>query len=370
MDTTKPGFQEYEQVRENVLKMLGEDGQSDVAAPSEYWQEELSGFDYMLEASPKLVNKLRHQSYHLTGLKHYEYRSSQVKRREAFRRKLAQLKNVDKTGLFVPEATILGGFGHDIDGDLVNIDTLKFYESLIALDKSGVLSQLKAEANPVIVEIGGGWGGFAYQTKKVLPKCTHITVDFPEVFLFSATYLMTAFPEAKTKFICSVSDSLKNHRDYDFVFLPQQLFNSLWDIPVDLGVNMVSFQEMTTEQVDNYARRLKASKAKVLYSHNRDRSSHNSQLTLVSEILQNHYDMMKVTVLNGSYTNLDAKLPKERQPVTPTPEVRLSMLYERGGCKTALKHLLGRLGGEKVPVVSKTSKNHWMDYQHLVGKLS
>jgi hypothetical protein len=61
----------------------------------------------------------------------------------------------------------LGGFGFTIDGDLYNLDTLKFYECLIALQKAGLLGDLTAEQNDrkIVVEIGGGWGGFAYQLK-------------------------------------------------------------------------------------------------------------------------------------------------------------------------------------------------------------
>ena len=50
------------------------------------------------------------------------------------------------------------------------------------------------------LEIGAGWGGFAYQFKTLFPKTTYVVVDFPELFLFSASYLVTVFPEAKVRF--------------------------------------------------------------------------------------------------------------------------------------------------------------------------
>ena len=49
--------------------------------------------------------------------------------------KLQALQATAARDLLVPEATELGGFGFTIDGQLVNLDTLKFFEVLIALQK-------------------------------------------------------------------------------------------------------------------------------------------------------------------------------------------------------------------------------------------
>ena len=58
----------------------------------------------------------------------------------------------------MPESPRLGGFGHRIDGDLVNIATLKFYECLIALDRCQVLAELReVDRRVTVVEIGAGW---------------------------------------------------------------------------------------------------------------------------------------------------------------------------------------------------------------------
>ena len=40
---------------------------SDADAPSSYWQEELANFEYMLDASPLIIEKLRHHTHHITG---------------------------------------------------------------------------------------------------------------------------------------------------------------------------------------------------------------------------------------------------------------------------------------------------------------
>ena len=60
-----------------------------------------------------------------------------------------------------------------------------------------MLDEIRAPGRKLVWEIGAGWGGFAYQFKTLFPDVTYVIVDLPELFLFSATYLMTLFPEAK-----------------------------------------------------------------------------------------------------------------------------------------------------------------------------
>ena len=41
---------------------------------SNYWSEEINGFEYIFEASPSIINNLRHHCHHITGELPYEYR--------------------------------------------------------------------------------------------------------------------------------------------------------------------------------------------------------------------------------------------------------------------------------------------------------
>jgi hypothetical protein len=61
-------------VRERVLGMIDEMQQLEAHSPSEYWKAELTGLDYMLDASPLIIRKLREHCYHLTGLRAYDFR--------------------------------------------------------------------------------------------------------------------------------------------------------------------------------------------------------------------------------------------------------------------------------------------------------
>lgn len=297
-------YQNYRFVRDKVIQMINE-------APttaSRYWSEELAGFDYLFNASPLIVNKLREHCYHITGIKSYEYRQHHRYRAQAFEDKLALLKAIDKTGLFIEELPLMGGFGHQLKEGRVNLDTLKFYEAFIALDKSGVLATLKEKKRPVIIEIGSGWGGFAYQLKTLLPDACVVLVDLPQTMIFSGTYLKTAFPNAKHCF----EDELKSERDLvratthqDFIYLSPEYFGKLTKMPIDAALNMISFQEMTAKQVGGYVRQLAKLKCPILYSYNRDIPNNNQELSKVSDLLEKNYRIEEITVLkNRQYTDL------------------------------------------------------------------
>jgi putative sugar O-methyltransferase len=365
LSSVQDPYQNFESVRNCVLELMASNSRRGVSTPSDYWSEELAGFDYVLEAGPKLVSKLRQHSFHLTGTRVYDYRSSQKKRQVAFEKKLHELRKVDTSGLFVPESPILGGFGHRIGDDLVNIDTLKFYESLIALDRAGVISDLRRLGSPLVLEIGGGWGGFGYQMRTLCPNTRYAIVDFPEVFLFSATYLMTAFPGSKVVFVTG-NQGLKETdlTSHDFVFIPQEVFRAVWRQKVDLAVNMVSFQEMTSEQVRAYAEIIRDCGTTYLYSHNRDRSGHNDELTSVSEILSEIFTLRPIEVLDGEYTNLEACAPVLE---STSPQIG----EKRGKLERLLPKFLLRQRKKPASQLPKKKKKKKKDplhqYRHFIG---
>jgi hypothetical protein len=186
-------FRTYERVRDAVVRMKSAAAHAS-STPSEYWIEELGTIDYMIEASPLIVRKLRHHSFHITNIRPYDYKPKGDSRRELFEARLHALREIGGDSLLVPESPALGGFGYDIDGRLYNIDTLKFYEAVIAMERGGVLEALRTRERPVVCEVGAGWGGFAYQLKTLFPRATYVIVDFPELFLFSPRISRRCFP--------------------------------------------------------------------------------------------------------------------------------------------------------------------------------
>jgi glycosyltransferase involved in cell wall biosynthesis len=326
-------FAAYLRARDAVLRIKahahpgGVQGTSD---PSAYWTEELENIDYMIEASPLIVAKLRQHAFHITGLRPYDYRVKADGRREHFEQRLRALRELGGDALLVPESPALGGFGYAIDGRLFNVDTLKFYEVLIGMERAGVLSAMRRLDRPVVCEVGAGWAGFAYQFKTLLPRATYVIVDFPELFLFSATYLGALFPDARLLF-CGDTEpaSLDGWRDADVVFVPNTLAHLVATLPLDLMVNMVSFQEMTDAQVRGYASIAASAGCPLLYSLNRERSPYNTELVSVSQALADAYRLTEVPVLETDYTSAMKKPPKA---------VRTAERSE-----FAYRHLVGRL---------------------------
>jgi hypothetical protein len=308
-----PAFRNYQHVRERVLgrraavEATGE-------RPSAYWTEELSNFEYMLDASPLVVDKLRHHTYHLTGLRVYDYRTHRTRPRQRLVEKLRALQALAPPGLLVPEWRSLGGFGFDVDGELYNIDTLKFFEVLLALERGAVLPEFRGNAERRLVwEIGAGWGGFPYQFKTLCPNVTYVITDFPELFLFSATYLMTAFPEARVAFWgeAPTASLFESWQEIDFLFMPHTALAELAPPRLDLTVNMVSFQEMTQAQVVAYVERAYRLECPFLYSLNRDRSGYNPEIESVSEIISRFYWPRDVSILPVPYQKMLDEKPSD-----------------------------------------------------------
>ena len=327
-----PEFRAYEWVRDAVVRMKSAQGRRGASTPSAYWVEELGTIDYMIEASPLIIRKLRHHSFHITGIRPYDYRSKgDDARRELFAARLAALRELGGDDLLVPESPALGGFGYEIGGRLFNVDTLKFYEALIAMERGGILSEVRAREHPVLCEIGSGWGGFAYQFKTLFPRSTCIIIDFPELFLFSATYLATLFPQSRIVFVETADTSLTELGDVDFVFVPDTLVSRERLMTADVLVNMVSFQEMTGAQVRGYAARAADAGCRLVYSFNRERSPYNTELVSVSEELGERYRLTEIPVLDTDYTTATKKPPKAEKP-----KARSEFNY---------RHLVGRLAG-------------------------
>ena len=308
--------------------------------PSAYWAEELENIDYLLDASPLIVRKLRHHAFHITGIRPYDYRSKPDGRREHFEARLRDLRELGGETLLVPESSALGGFGHKIDGRLFNVDTLKFYEVLIGMERGGVLHAIRNAKRPVVCEIGAGWAGFAYQFRTLFPHVTYVIVDFPELFLFSATYLGTVFPDARLLFAESETEAGTDRwLEADFVFVPNTLAHFVDVAPLDLAINMVSFQEMTAAQVRRYANLFALARCPTLYSLNRERSPYNTELASVSQALAEWYQLTEVPVLDTDYTSAMKKAPR-RDRMTERSEL-------------GYRHLVGHLG----PVVRASTSS-------------
>jgi len=341
---TTPEFGAYLRAREAVQQIQAA-GRPPGTDPSVYWTEELENIDYLIDASPLIVRKLRHHAFHITGIRPYDYRHKGDNRREYFEARLAALRSLAGDAPLVPESPAMGGFGYDIGGALYNVDTLKFYEVFVGMKRGGVLDAMRAMDRPIVCEIGAGWGGFAYQFKQAFPRATYVIVDFAELFLYSATYLGALFPDARLLFAGTAgTPGLEGWRGADFVFVPHTLSHLVSSLPLELTVNMVSFQEMTDAQVRGYAAMAAAANCPWLYSLNRERSLYNDELVSVSEALAEYYRLTEIPLLDSDYTGAMKRTAKKNA----TAEASASRY----------RHIVGRLdpsARRAVPVTAQTT---------------
>ena len=64
---SSPSFIAYQKVLPVVSRYLSSSFDPTSQASS-YWFEEIAGFEYLFDASPLIVDKLKEHSYHLTGI--------------------------------------------------------------------------------------------------------------------------------------------------------------------------------------------------------------------------------------------------------------------------------------------------------------
>lgn len=170
---------------------------------------------------------------------------------------------------------ICGECGWEINGGIVNNDTLMYQRHLRTLYFTGVIEHLKELPNPKILEIGGGYGGLAYFIKKLLPNARYYMIDLPESLAFPAVYLQIARPEdVSIESVYDGSDKkLLNPNGHHFTFVPNMLLSHLDNITsFDLVINTGSFGEMNRDQVRTYAEFIHKNMAErgLLYEENHD----------------------------------------------------------------------------------------------------
>jgi putative sugar O-methyltransferase len=105
---------------------------------------------------------------------------------------------------------------------------------------------------PVVCEIGGGWGGFAYHLFSRSRRFKYIDYDIPLIASIAAYYLLTAFPQLRIGLFGEIDDLAHPADKYDLVVLPNHAIRSLEDRGADVCFNSCSFAEMDEMTVREY----------------------------------------------------------------------------------------------------------------------
>ena len=109
---------------------------------------------------------------------------------------------------------------------------------------------MKDIGQKTILELGGGYGGFAYFLKSIESGARYIDIDLPEVLALSTFYLMTAYPDAK--FVLHGEHEGPEIPDFDFWMIPNFDFGVVSPGSVDLVFNSYSLGEMAHDTIEAY----------------------------------------------------------------------------------------------------------------------
>ena len=234
-------YERYESVREWALRMrrLSPGANDDTLA-------------HLWAASPETIASLRQYCEPLGGARVGDYQQPDSELATRLRQAIVALRRWVGSDLFVPEPSTLGGFGYLVRRDLCNEDTLRFFRVLVALQDGAILGDLQgATTRRLVWEIGGGWGGFAYQFKTVCPNVTYLITGLPEQLLASATYLQATFPDARCRFFedSPADDVWRDWEQVDFVFAPEAALTTLRPPRLDVTLDVLTMRTMTPARV-------------------------------------------------------------------------------------------------------------------------
>jgi hypothetical protein len=258
----------YLMVRDWLRPFRGSNASSGVS-PVE--QQMIAQLAHLWEATPNTIATLRQWCGPITGVQADDYLDSSPES-ELFtrlKRDVSFLRRQGGEALFVRESPLLGGFGFTRQHGLYNEDTIRYFKALTALHDGAVLDEFRGRTERRIVwEIGGGWGGFAFQFKTICRNVTYVITGIPQTLLVSAVYLMTAFPDARFRLHRGGTDSNSwtDWHETDFILVPESELPSLKPPRVDLVVDLMALRRMSERRVEQHVQRAFDVGARFFYS--------------------------------------------------------------------------------------------------------
>ncbi len=137
-------------------------------------------------------------------------------------------------------------------GRVLPIETLRH-----AAHARAIARLLEPTRQPVIVEIGGGFGGQALQVMQLLAaegktNSRYVLFDLPEVAIVCAYFLIAALPKARVRLFGEGPPPGRGDEGFDIGIFPHFTIGELPDDSADLVFNANSFSEMDGTSARTY----------------------------------------------------------------------------------------------------------------------
>lgn len=124
--------------------------------------------------------------------------------------------------------------------------------------------------SPVVLEIGGGFGGLASHLIKRNKKIKYIGLDLPENVIIQTYYLSCVFPELNV--YCYNEEFKKLDQcmldNFDIIILPNYRLAQIDEGLIDMLVNIRSLSEMSMETISEYYSQIERVKPKYYFHEN------------------------------------------------------------------------------------------------------
>ena len=162
-----------------------------------------------------------------------------------------KFESLGKPGEAVHYPLVGNPAGIFLNGDVIQIHT--FRHAYHALEMHRWLRDIP---NAVVVEIGGGIGGQAYQAVRTTraPIAKYLIFDIPEVAAVCSYFLLSALPDKRIRLYGEGPISADGSDDYELAVFPHFEIARLPEQSVDLYHNACSFSEMDSVSAAEYLR--------------------------------------------------------------------------------------------------------------------
>ncbi len=323
-------------------------GSDSTDMPSPDWSEPMAVFNYLINLSDENFKQIRYHTGWTTG----DDISKYWKQYPPFNpEKMANLFGYTFYTEDIPEKyciaeppipTIPLPIGVEYKGKVINRDLCRYQSVISNLYYMGIIDELSKKERSIILEVGAGYGGLAHHLSNILDdKSTYIILDLPEMLLFIGGYLIVNNPIKNIYIYNKESFNAQflqtDIYNYDIVLLPNYVLEDLYKIKnVDLMLNMESFQEMTSKQVDKYLEFGQSKISGYLYSENVDRHPYNVNMypDTITTLLSNRFRLFPTPEFYDKYVSGSRKtfyqkgyfgVNKDKEPIfPPNPTMKLS----------------------------------------------